>query len=812
MKVIKFGGTSVATSKSLKNVFSIIENEKENTIVVVSALGGITDLLHDFISSKGNSSVDYLKEIEERHLEIIHGLSKVENQSSLLSFLKQQLNELETILEAVSTIDEITKKTISKVLSFGEILSSKIIFELLNQRGNDISYLDSREIIFTKYHNNNEIIDEEKTGISISNNIELIDSKLIIMPGFIATDSNNEISNLGRGGSDYTASVMANYTNSEALEIWTDVSGVFSANPKIVKNSKAIESLSYKEAMELSFFGAKVIYFPTLQPLIEKSIPAYIKNTFDKDAIGTCISNKGENNEESTIKGISHIEKISLINFEGSGMVGVPGFSKRFFGALSERGINVIMITQASSEFSICVAVKESDANNAKISIDKEFKYEISQRKINECQIENSLSNIAIVGDKMKSKKGVSGKLFSTLGNNNINIRAIAQGASERNISIIIDEKDNTKALNSLHEAFFENNCKNLHLFITGVGNVGSNLIRQISDQKKSLEESLGLKMKVMALSNSKKMLLSDTEIDLTDWKSKLDSSNIKSDNDKFLDFSIKQNLRNSLFIDNTANSDITVNYNKYLKNGIGIVTCNKIACSSELEKYLDLKSLSRTHNAPFLYETNVGAALPIINTLNNLINSGDQITKIEAVLSGTLNYIFNTFNKENSFYEVVKKAVDLGYTEPDPKIDLCGIDVSRKILILARESGKKIEFSDVQNISFLPDESINTESKEEFLESIKNNNDHFNKMLDKALKNKSRLKYVASLIDGKASVSLKEISEDHPFYNLQGSDNITVFHTDRYKESPLVVKGAGAGGEFTASGVFADIIKASKK
>ena len=812
MKVIKFGGTSVATSKSLKNVFSIIENEEENAIVVVSALGGITDLLHDFISSKGNSSVDYLKEIEERHLEIIHGLSKVENQSSLLSFLKQQLNELETILEAVSTIDEITKKTISKVLSFGEILSSKIIFELLNQRGNDISYLDSREIIFTKYHNNNEIIDEEKTGISISNNIELIDSKLIIMPGFIATDSNNEISNLGRGGSDYTASVMANYTNSEALEIWTDVSGVFSANPKIVKNSKAIESLSYKEAMELSFFGAKVIYFPTLQPLIEKSIPAYIKNTFDKDAIGTCISNKGENNEESTIKGISHIEKISLINFEGSGMVGVPGFSKRFFGALSERGINVIMITQASSEFSICVAVKESDANNAKISIDKEFEYEISQRKINECQIENSLSNIAIVGDKMKSKKGVSGKLFSTLGNNNINIRAIAQGASERNISIIIDEKDNTKALNSLHEAFFENNCKNLHLFITGVGNVGSNLIRQISDQKKSLEESLGLKMKVMALSNSKKMLLSDTEIDLTDWKSKLDSSNIKSDNDKFLDFSIKQNLRNSLFIDNTANSDITVNYNKYLKNGIGIVTCNKIACSSELEKYLDLKSLSRTHNAPFLYETNVGAALPIINTLNNLINSGDQITKIEAVLSGTLNYIFNTFNKENSFYEVVKKAVDLGYTEPDPKIDLCGIDVSRKILILARESGKKIEFSDVQNISFLPDESINTESKEEFLESIKNNNDHFNKMLDKALKNKSRLKYVASLIDGKASVSLKEINEDHPFYNLQGSDNITVFHTDRYKESPLVVKGAGAGGEFTASGVFADIIKASRK
>ena len=812
MKVIKFGGTSVATSKSLKKVFSIVENEQDNCIVVVSALAGITDILQDFINSKGKNSTNYLKQIEERHLEVIHGLSKIENQSPLLSFLKQQLNELETILEAVSTIDEITKKTISKVLSYGEILSSKIIFEILKERGNDISYINSREVIFTKYHNNNEILDEEKTGINISNSLNLIESKIVIMPGFIATDSNNEISNLGRGGSDYTASIMANYTNSKALEIWTDVSGVFSANPKIVKNAKPIDSLSYKEAMELSFFGAKVIYFPTLQPLVEKNIPAYIKNTFDQNANGTCISNNGKTIERNIVKGISHIENISLINFEGSGMVGVPGFSKRFFGALSQGGINVIMITQASSEFSICIAVKESDAKNAKNLIDKEFEFEISQKKINHSLIESSLSNIAIVGDNMKSKEGVSGKLFSTLGNNNINIRAIAQGASERNISIIIDTKDNTKALNSLHEAFFENNCKNVHLFITGVGNVGSNLIKQIHDQKNSLEKNLSLKLKVMGLSNSKKMILSETEIDLNNWESKLDSSEIKSDNDKFLNFSIKQNLRNSLFIDNTANSDITINYNSYLKNGIGIVTCNKIACSDKLGKYLELKSLSKNYNAPFLYETNVGAALPIIDTLNNLINSGDKITKIEAVLSGTLNYIFNNFNKENSFYEVVKKAVELGYTEPDPKIDLCGIDVSRKILILARESGKEIEFSDVQNKSFLPNESVKTRSKEEFLDSLKNNNDHFEEILNKALKNKSRLKYVASLIDGKASVGLMEVSAEHPFYNLEGSDNITVFYTDRYKDSPLVVKGAGAGGEFTASGVFADIIKASKK
>ena len=812
MKVIKFGGTSVATSSSLKKVFSIIENEKDSIFVVVSALGGITDILQEFLNSKGENSTVFLKQIEERHLEIIRGLSKIENQSPLLSFLKQQLNELETILEAVSTIDEITKKTISKVLSFGEILSSKLIYEILKERGNDISYVDSRKIIFTKYHNDHEIVDEEKTGIAVSNNLDLIETKIILMPGFIATDSNSEISNLGRGGSDYTASIIANYTNSKVLEIWTDVSGVFSANPKIVKNSRPIESLSYKEAMELSFFGAKVLYFPSLQPLIEKNIPAYIKNTFDPNAIGTCISNSTKSKNENTVKGISHIENISLINFEGSGMVGVPGFSKRFFGALSQKGVNVIMITQASSEFSICIAVNESDANTAKNLIDKEFEYEISQNKINESQIENSLSNIAIVGDNMKSKKGVSGKLFSTLGNNNINIRAIAQGASERNISIIIDEKDNIKALNSLHEAFFENNCKNVHLFITGVGNVGSNLIKQIFDQKKSLEENLRLKLKVMGLSNSKKMILSDTEIDLNNWKSKLDSSDISSNNDQFLNFSINQNLRNSIFIDNTANTDVTINYNNYLKNGIGVVTCNKIACSDNLEKYLELKSLSRNHNSPFLYETNVGAALPIINTLNNLINSGDRITKIEAILSGTLNFIFNNFNKENSFYEVVKKAVDLGYTEPDPKIDLCGIDVSRKILILARESGEKMEFSDVHNKIFLPKESLESNSKEEFLKSLKDNNDHFDQILNKAIEKRSRLKYVACLENGEASVGIKTVKEDHPFYNIEGRDNITVFHTDRYKDSPLVVKGPGAGGEFTASGVFADIIKASEK
>ena len=810
MKVLKFGGTSVADSKSISKVISIIKSNEGSLLVVVSALGGITDLLQNCLDNKGRSYESIIKEIEQRHLEVINNLFKVENQSFLKSFLKEKLNYLEEVLDAISTINEVTDKTLSKVLTLGEILSSNIIFEILKQEEFDISYLDSCDVIFTKKVNNNEIIDNDKTSISIKNKVDLIKSKIIIAPGFICTNENNEISNLGRGGSDYTAAIYSKNINATSLEIWTDVSGVYSANPKIVKKAFPIGFLSYKEAMELSFFGAKVIYFPTLQPLIEDNIPVYIKNTFkDKDE-GTCISNSTKLKNDEIVKGISHIENISIINFEGSGMIGVPGFSKRFFEALSTNMINVIMITQASSEFSICIAVDSNDANLAKDVIDNEFQFEISQKRINSAQVESNLSNIAIVGDKMKNKKGVSGKLFGALGRNNINVRAIAQGASERNISIIIDKNDTTKALNSLHESFFEKDYKDVHLFITGIGNVGGFLVEQIKNQKIYISKTLGLNLKVLGIANSKKMLISENEIDLNNWKELLDKSQEISNSKAFQKKIIEFNLRNSLFIDNTASDIIPITYNEYLKNGVGIVTCNKIANSGSLSNYLELKNLSREFNSPFLFETNVGAALPVINTLNNLVNSGDKINKIEAVLSGTLNYIFNNFQKKDTFHEIVSKAIELGYTEPDPKIDLCGIDVSRKILILARESGVNIEFDDVKANHFLPKESIESKSVSEFLNSLKNNSKHFNKLLDEANKKNCRLKFVARLENGIASVGLESIPADHPFYNLVGSDNITVFYTSRYKDSPLVIKGAGAGGEFTASGVFADIIKAS--
>ena len=812
MKVLKFGGTSVADSKSISKVISILESNDDDIIIVVSAFSGITNLLQKCLHLKGKSTEQVIKEIEKRHLEVIENLSSLNAQSSLKSFLKEKLNELEDILDAISTIDEVTEKTISKVLTLGEILSSNIIFEILKQKSFDISFIDSKEVIYSKNFNNNEVLDNDKSSINIKNKLDLIKSKFIIAPGYICSNEKNEISNLGRGGSDYSAAIFAKYCNAKSLEIWTDVSGVYSANPKIVKNALPIEFLSYKEAMELSFFGAKVIYFPTLQPLIEENIPVYIKNTFDPEADGTCISNSTKLDDDEIVKGISHIKNISILNFEGSGMVGVPGFSKRFFESLSTHKINVVMITQASSEFSICIAIDSDDALTAKKVIDEEFEFEISQNRINKSQIETGLSNIAIVGDKMKSKKGISGKLFNALGQNNINIRAIAQGASERNISIIIDETNTKKALNALHEIFFEDNLKDIHLFITGVGNVGGFLIDQIKNQKQFIAKNLKINLKVLGISNSRKMIVSNSEINLNNWIEQLNKSTIIANSNIFQQNILELNLRNSLFIDNTASDLIPNTYREYLKNGVGVVTCNKIANSDIFSNYEDLKSLSRDNNSPFLYETNVGAAVPIISTLNNLINSGDKIIKIEAVLSGTLNYIFNNFQENDTFHEIVSNAVGLGYTEPDPKIDLCGVDVSRKILILARESGYKLEFDDIKKNHFLPNESINSESKEDFLLSLKKNKEHFNTILNNAKDKNSRLKYVAKLDKGKASVGLEAVQNDHPFYNLVGSDNITVFHTERYKDSPLVVKGAGAGGEFTASGVFADIIKASQE
>jgi aspartokinase/homoserine dehydrogenase 1 len=815
MKVLKFGGTSVANAESLSNVLKIVQKQKGPAAVIVSALGGITDLLMEMLSSAQSGKQEYRKgflEIETRHMNIIKTFVPIGNQSAIISFLKKNLNDLEAQLDAIHLLEEATPKNFATISSYGEILSSRIIQEVFLYNDIDSVYQDSRNLIKTVFHDGRQVLDQESSENAITSFFNENKSTTVLLPGYIASNENGETTTLGRGGSDYSAAIIASAINAEVLEIWTDVSGMYTAHPKIVAQAKPIDKLSYYEAMELSHFGAKVIYPPTLQPIIEKNIPILIKNSFAPEDPGTIIDDTPIIENGEIVKGISHIDKVALINLEGSGMIGITGFSKRLFEALSAAKINVIMITQASSEHSICIGVREEDAMAAKKAIDEKFAFEISIKKVLPAQVEKDMVNIAVVGEKMKDHQGISGKVFSSLGANNINIRAIAQGASERNISIIIDKKNVSKAINTLHESFFEAQVKELNLFVTGVGNVGSKLLEQIDNQTDYLIENLRLKIRVIAISNSKKMVLGTDAMELSQWDTILEESETKANVDLFFEHAKKLNLRNSIFVDNTASEVIAKEYARYLNNNIGVVTCNKIAAADALNNYLNLKKISRKYGSPYLFETNVGAGLPIIDTLNNLIASGDQIIKIQAVLSGSLNFVFNNFKKGVKFHDVVLEAQQQGYTEPDPKIDLSGIDVARKILILARESGMKIELEAIENESFLPEACLNTKDNKSFFESLLQHNDHFEKMLENAEKHGAKMKYVAQLENGKAQVGIQLVKEGHDFYNLEGSDNIILFYTNRYSAQPLIVKGAGAGADVTASGIFADIIRIGKQ
>lgn len=815
MNILKFGGSSVASANNIKLVVKIVQQNLQSgsTIAVFSAFGGVTNELLQMAELAANEDPGYkelLEKNEKRHLTVVKELIPVKDQSGVLSRVKNEFNLLETLYEGVYLLNELSDRTRNVISGFGEILSSVIIAEYFKSLGEDVLFVDTRDLIVCRNIQEKIHVNYEKTYANIQNFFGQNKAQLFVAPGFIARNEQGVPSTLGRGGSDFTAAVFAGALDLHTLMIYTDVDGMYTANPNIVPQAYALENISYEEAMELSHFGAKVLYPPTLQPVLEKQIMINIRNTFKPEETGTLIS-KGSKENFRWVTGITHIDSVKLINIEGSGMVGVPGFSKRCFEVLFHENINVVLITQASSEHSICIAVKGEEARVAKDALNEAFDVEIQAGKIKTIEIEVNVAIVALIGDRMKSHHGLSGKMFSALGNNNINIRAIAQGSSERNISAVIDIKDVTKALNVLHEQFFEVPSKELNLFITGVGNVGGKLLKQLKNQEQYLLEKLRLKVRILGLSNSRKMVFDESGLDLENWRSLIQNGE-KGDKNAFFEKVKELNLRNSIFVDNTASPEISSLYDKYLSHSISVVTCNKIACSQEFKSYSRLQNLSREYGASFLYETNVGAGLPIIDTLKNLVASGDRVTKIQAVLSGSLNYVFNNYDTTEPFYKVVKKAMKEGYTEPDPTIDLSGVDVARKILILSRESGLQMELEHITNQSFLSEESLATKSNEEFFEILKKDEPKFKEIYDNAAKNNAQLKYVAQLEDDMASVGLQQVGSGHPFYNLSGSDNIVLFFTDRYSQQPLIVKGAGAGADVTASGIFADIIRIGKK
>jgi len=810
MIVLKFGGSSVANAENIKKVANIIHQSKyKSAVVVVSALGGVTDQLL-LAGTKASASDESYKEIihslEKKHLDAVKALLPVTTQSSCLSAVKQLFNELEDICEGVFMLKELSARTKDRILGFGELLSSKIISFYFKSINADHEWIDSRKVIKTDSFFGYAKVDFDTTNENILSIVNNASSSLFLAPGFIASNADGHTTTLGRGGSDYTASIFAAALNAEALEIWTDVSGMMTADPRWVANARPIPHISYREAMELSHFGAKVVYPPTIQPVMQKVIPIRVKNTFAPEDHGTLIEGTVQHADRETITGISSINRIALLSLEGSGMVGIPGFSRRLFGALADKRINVILITQSSSEHSICVAVNTADAEIAKQIVDTTFEVELENGKVEPLKIEKDLSIIALVGDKMKSHPGISGRMFGALGRNGINIRAIAQGSSERNISAVISKEDVKKAVNVLHEVFFESSYKQLNVFIVGAGNVGSKLIEQLHHQSAYLLEHLNLQVKVTGIANSRKMVLNEEGIDLSTWKDQLHNAPFYKLPD-FIDAIISKNLRNAVFVDVTANADVAGVYATLLSKSVSVVACNKIAAASPYANYRKLKSLAKEYNVRYLFETNVGASLPVIGTLNDLIRSGDKVNKIQAVLSGTLNFVFNNYDGTKPFAEVVRQAQAEGYTEPDPRLDLGGTDVMRKIMILAREAGNEIEMEDITNNGFLPAPCFNG-SVDDFYREMAIHETHFKKLYDNAAVQNCKLKFVATFENGKASVGLQHIPANSDFYHLYGKDNIVLFYTQRYPEQPLVVKGAGAGADVTASGVFADIIR----
>ena len=807
MKVLKFGGTSVGSVKSILSLKRIVEKEarKQPIVVVVSALGGITDMLISTsrLAQEGKDEwKEQFKQMVDRHHKMIDTIiTDTNDRETLFNKVDSLFEQLHSIYFGVYLIHDLSKKTLDAIVSYGERLSSNIVSTLV--KGS--RWMDSRDFIKTTISPNGKIIlDTDLTNHLVKKAFADL-PRVTLVPGFISSDKDSgETTNLGRGGSDYTAAIIAADLDAEILEIWTDVDGFMTADPRVIKTAYTIDELSYVEAMELCNFGAKVVYPPTIYPVRIKNIPIRVKNTFNPEAPGTIIKDKIDN-DHKPIKGISSIKNTSLITVSGLAMVGVIGVNRRIFTALADNGISVFMVSQASSENSTSIGVRDEDSADAARVLNNEFAAEIEDGAMFPMHVESKLATIAIVGENMKHAAGIAGKLFGTLGRSGISVIACAQGASETNISFVVRGAELRKAMNVLHDSFFLSEYKVLNLFICGIGTVGGKLSEQIRSQYDNLKEHSRLKLNVVGVASSHNAIYSRDGIDLANYKELLKASE-PSDPEKLRDTILSMNIFNAVFVDCTASKEIAALYQSLLDHNVSIVAANKIAASSSYDDYTRLKETALRRGIKFLFETNVGAGLPIIGTINDLRNSGDRILKIEAVLSGTLNYIFNKISAQCPFSETVKRAKEEGYSEPDPRIDLSGTDVVRKIVILAREAGYRVEQEDVEKHLFVPDHFF-TGSLEDFWEHLPELNADFEEKRKKLEEEGRRWRFIATMDHGKVSVALRDMTQDSPFYNLEGSNNIVLLTTERYKEYPMLIKGYGAGASVTAAGVFANII-----
>ncbi len=806
MKVLKFGGTSVGSIESLRNVEQIVNGSTEEMVVVVSAFGGITDLLIATATAAHKGCDTYKETLDRiilRHHDMIDGIVDVQRRPELKAKLQPLFDDLCNIYKGIHLIKDLSAKTMDTIVSYGERLSSTIISYILD----DVTLIDSRELIKTIPQFGKHVVEFDRTNSLIESAFALCTTRVKLLPGFIASDKKSgEITTLGRGGSDYTAAILAAALGADVLEIWTDVDGFMTADPRVINNTYVIEKLSYVEAMELCNFGAKVIYPPTIYPVYHKNIPIVIRNTFNIDAPGTLITRERSAEAGKPIKGISSINDTSLITVSGLGMMGAVGVNYRIFKALAKGGISVFLVSQASSENNISLGVRSVDADQAAELLNDEFAQEIAVGAMNSAKVENDLATVAIVGDNMRLTPGIAGQLFNILGRNGINVIACAQGASETNISFVIQTVQLRKALNVIHDSFFLSDHQVINLFIAGVGTVGKNLVEQIRAQQPKLLAEKALKINVVGIARSKVCIFDVAGIDLDNYETLLAESTHAASPQIICDEIKSMNIFNSVFVDCTANADITTIYKELLSNNVSVVAANKVAASEEYGKYIELKEIARQRGVKFLFETNVGAGLPIISTINGLINSGDKITKIEAVVSGTLNFIFNEMTEEITLSKAIMMAKEAGYSEPDPRLDLNGSDVVRKLVILAREAGYRLERDEVEKNLFIPD-ALFEGSVDDFWANVPKLDAEFEVSRAHAAENELRYRFVAKLENGVGSVGLVAVDSKHPFYQLEGSNNVVMLTTERYKELPMVIKGYGAGAAVTAAGVFADII-----